>query len=358
MSAAAFAVVNDPLPIGVEGQKYEVIPEVHGGGAPFAFYLEGGRLPQGMSIRQDDACICGIPQESGTFVFNILGYAGVDHNPPDNQTDSRDFTLYIRPKVTIQTTSLKSAVVSSPYTATLVATGAGDFSLEWSVSAGSLPTGLTLAKDGTISGTSTTTGTSFFTARVKDADGGPRSVTQQLTLNVVAALTATAATPPAAEVGRPFKTTVSATGGLAPLTWSATGLPDGVVIDAATGAISGKPTAAGTFAVQATVTDADGHTATVGLTIKVARALELATTRLRGAEVGSPFAQKLRAVGGVPERAWKVVGGKLAAGLHLDGATGAVTGTPRKAGTFRFRVRVKDSLGATSARLFRLTVLP
>ena len=269
-----------------------------------------------MSIRQDDACICGTPQNSGTFVFNILGYAGVDHTPPDNQTDSPDFTLHIRPQVIIQTTSLKSAVANSPYTATLVATGAGDFALEWSITAGSLPAGLTLAKDGTISGTPTTIGTSFFTARVKDADGGPRSVTQQYTLNVVAALNATAATPPAAEVGRPFATTVSATGGSPPVTWSATGLPAGVTIDPASGAIAGKPTAAGTFPAQATATDSGGQTAVVSVPIKVAPALELVTVQLRKGKVGSTYAQKLRAIGGVSTRTWRRVAGSLPAGLH------------------------------------------
>jgi Putative Ig domain len=356
VSAFGFAIVVEPLPIGVVGTPYKYVPEIHGGGAPFLFYLEGGRLPQGMHIGTDDACICGTPQESGTFVFNLLGYTGVDGPQPWDHTDSPDFTLNVRPKVTIDTTSLTNAAVGVPYKATLTATGAGDFALEWSLTTGSLPAGLTLASDGTISGTPTTVGTSFFTVRVKDQDGGPRSVSQALTLAVVAPLSASASPPPPAEVGRPFETNVAATGGVAPLTWTATGLPSGLTMNSAAGVITGKPTAAGTFPVQATVTDAGGLTATVGLTIKVAPALALVTTRLRGGKVGSSYSQKLRAIGGVPARSWRVALGKMPPGVRLEGSTGALAGTPRKAGTFRFRIRVTDSLHATSVRSYALTV--
>jgi hypothetical protein len=359
VSATAFAVVADPLPIGVVGTPYQHLPEIHGGGAPYAFYLEGGRLPQGMKIRQDDACICGTPEESGTFVFNILGYTGIDGPQPWDHTDSPDFTLNVRPKVTIDTTSLKSAAVGAPYTATLVATGAGAYALEWSLTAGSLPTGLTLSPDGTISGTPTTVGTSFFTVRVKDQDGGPRSVTQQLTLSVVAPLSPSAPTPPAAEVGRPFKITLAATGGAAPLSWSISGgaAPAGLTLDAATGVLSGVPTTAGTFPLTAKVTDAGGNSATVDLTVKVARALEIITARLRNATVGRPYLFVIKSRGGVPETTWRLIGSRLPAHVQFDASRHALVGTPQKAGAFRVKVRAKDSLGGLSTKTLVLNVL-
>ena len=52
--------------------------------------------------------------------------------------------------------------------------------------------------------------------------------------------------------------TLSASGGTAPYTWSATGLPAGVTIGSTTGTVSGTPTTAGTYNVTATATSSGG----------------------------------------------------------------------------------------------------
>ena len=52
--------------------------------------------------------------------------------------------------------------------------------------------------------------------------------------------------------------TLSASGGTAPYTWSATGLPPGITIGSTTGTVSGTPTTAGTYNVTATATGSGG----------------------------------------------------------------------------------------------------
>ncbi|MFI5729276.1 M4 family metallopeptidase [Kribbella sp. NPDC051587] len=54
---------------------------------------------------------------------------------------------------------------------------------------------------------------------------------------------------------------LAATGGTTPYSWSATGLPAGLTLNASTGLISGTPTTAATSTVAAKVTDAAGKTA-------------------------------------------------------------------------------------------------
>ncbi len=56
---------------------------------------------------------------------------------------------------------------------------------------------------------------------------------------------------------------LAATGGSTPYSWSATGLPAGLTVNASTGLISGTPTTAATSTVTAKVTDAAGKTASV-----------------------------------------------------------------------------------------------
>jgi len=81
-------------------------------------------------------------------------------------------------------------------------------------------------------------------------------------------------------------------------------------------------------------------------------ALGVVTTSLPAGSLGQPYASTIWAEGGNPPYHWKLVSGagKLPKGLTLDPATGAISGTPTKTGTFDFTVRVKDSRAATRPR--------
>src|SRR5690606_10201347 len=72
------------------------------------------------------------------------------------------------------------------------------------------------------------------------------------------------------------------------------------------------------------------------------------THRLPSAEMAIPYSGKFSGIGGTGLYTnYAVTAGTLPPGLVLDGATGAVDGTPTTAGSFAFTVTVTDSLGAT-----------
>jgi Putative Ig domain len=363
--AFGFAIVDyPPPPNGAVGKPYNYVFKPYEGAPPYAFYFKAGTLPPGLKI-EPDGTTHGTPTQPGTFDFTV---EATQYCAPDPScATQKGFTVQVRDALNITTTALKSATIGTPYTAPLSVTGNGGLGMGWSVTAGSLPPGLTLAANGspgdtTISGTPTAIGSSTFTVKVGDTDGflPDRSTTKQVTLAVVAPLTVAAPkTTPTAFVGRQYTgASPTVAGGLGPYAWTlkAGAIPAGLSVDPESGALIGKPTAAGTFDYTVGVVDVDGRTATVSLGVTVAAELDLATTRVRAAKVDRPYRTKLVAKGGLGTLKWKVTGGSLPAGLRLGRLTGILSGTPKTPGVSRFRVTVNDAVGQRSSARFKLTV--
>jgi Putative Ig domain len=101
-------------------------------------------------------------------------------------------------------------------------------------------------------------------------------------------------------------------------------------------------TACGTAASGNSTTAA---TATLGPTIAPTRAVPLAivNSALTEAEAGVPYAASLSASGGVAPYHWSLAAGSLPPGIHLEAASGAISGTTALSGSYSFTAKVTDS---------------
>ena len=215
------------------------------------------------------------------------------------------------------------------YAMTLTAV-AGDTSQPYTWTAiGALPAGLTLSTAGIISGTATASGTTRFTAQVRDNSGA--TTTRVFDLRVLAPPSVTTASLPEAFQGSAYSTTLSGTDGQTPYQWrvSAGTLPEGLTLSSA-GVLSGTPPTGGTSSFTVELTDANGVRGTRALTLTVS-VLAITTASLTDGYTGQPYSATLAASGGPTPFTWTVTG--LPAGLSYDTSTGVVSGTPVAAAT-------------------------
>jgi large repetitive protein len=344
---------EDPEPPHAEvGMVYEYEIGSHAGCLPHHLVIDSGQLPPGLKLRQVNdhmSVVEGVATEAGTFS------AWIELIDCANKSAQTLFTFDVwARRWAITTASLESAVLGSPYSATLAGAGP-DSDVTWELTQGALPAGLTLAPNGTISGTPTAGGSSTFTveATAKEKNFGPTRVdSKQFALNVLAPLAARVSRT-TAEVKTHFRATLVPSGGQGPYTWAATGVPAGLAVGA-DGTISGVPKRAGTVTLTARLSDATGASSEIRVRLVVRAHIAIATNALRAASPGRPYRALLTARGGVEGKSWSVSG--LPRGLRVGASTGAITGVAQSAGTFHVVVRVRDALGATARRALTLTV--
>jgi len=254
----------------------------------------------------------------------------------------------------IATPTLPAAQTQGSYQASLAASG-GKAPYTWSVTSGTLPAGVALTSaTGTISGTPTQTGAFSFGVQVRDSSSPLQTASTSLTLNVSSAtssLKIVNTSLPSGQVGVTYQTSNAASGGTSPYTWSITSgaLPVGLALSASSGAISGKPSVAGSSSFMVKVSDAAGNWAQQSLSIQIgsttqpSSTLKITTTSVLAGAVGQGYSTAIQATGGTPGYSWSIASGNFPPGLQFDSTSGAIGGIPTVAGQYSFVAQVNDS---------------
>jgi hypothetical protein len=332
------------------------------GGAGISTYtwslVQNTTPPPGLTF-STSGVLSGTPTTAGTFSFTVQ----VSSTLPGNGTiaATQSFSVVISGSSALAITgSLGNGTVGTPYSATLSATGGyGAGTYTFSVTAGTLPSGIKLSTAGVLSGTPTAAGTFALSVQVSSTSANPSAslppltATQPFTLVIYPVLAITTAAVSPGSVGIAYSQTFSASGGagIASYAWSLvqnTTPPPGLTFSTS-GVLSGTPTTAGTFPFTVQVSStlpANGViTASQSFSVVISAFPALAITgSLSAGTVGATYSAALGATGGFGAGTYtfSLSSGSLPPGTQLS-AGGVLSGTPTAAGTFPIVVKVTST---------------
>ena len=329
-----------------------------GGTAPLV-YSVSPTLPASLSLNSATGAITGTAGASALST----NYT-VTVTEANGATSSQTFALVINGGLTttlvipIETmTATKAGTTFAPVTAS-----GGTAAITYAISP-ALPTPLTLnTATGLISGTPAAAALSAnYIVTATDANGATSA--QTFALVIVAGPTSTVVTPKAITASSSVSfTPVTGSGGASPLAYSVSSLPAGLVINSATGAITGSTTSA--LAVVSTnytvtVTDANGATSTqifaLVITAALTTTLVIPTKTLTALKTGIAFTP-VTSTGGKATVAFSIVP-SLPSPLLFSTSTGGISGTPSSAAaSTNYTVTATDANGATSSQTFALDI--
>jgi hypothetical protein len=258
--------------------------------------------------------------------------------------------------VVVSPSTLPAGTVGAAYSQQLSASG-GTSPYAYSVTAGSLPAGLSLSTTGLITGTPTAGGNNFpFTVTAKDSSPSPGPYTGSQPCTLTVNPPTVAITLPSGsfngKIGVAYSLQLSASGGTSPYTFAPAGgsLPTGLTLSSTTGSITGTPTAGGNFSITVTATDsstgAGPYTGSQNQLLGVQQPnIAVTPSTVPAGTVGAAYSQTITASGGTSPYTYSV-NGSLPAGLTLSSA-GSLTGTPTAGGNFSITVTAEDSSTGT-----------
>jgi hypothetical protein len=332
--SAATSLILSPLtlPDATAATNYNVQLSATGGNPPYIF--SALNLPAGLQLNSSNQiagqCTGGSTNASYSVTDSSL--------PTPAFTSVTGLTVHCNALPSIITTSpLTSAIVNTPYSASLQMTG-GTAPITWSLTPGTLPSGFHLSSTGVLTGTATAPVSAQFSVTVTDLWGA--TFNQPYTLAIYPVLTFTTSSLPNGTAGTAYQSgvTIAASGGTGSGTYvfSATGLPNGYAVAPSSGTLSGTTTQTGLFTPTFKVTDQDAQIATKQIDLIVLNGSGitiLSPTTLPPGTSGQPYSYQLQWTGGVNPSS--VASTALPTWLTLNSSTD-------RDATLRRRVRLPD----------------
>lgn len=333
------------------------------GGLPENYVWHISGLPEGLEYDSNTGVISGMPILAGNYTLNVSVSDSIS-------TDSATLVLSVQVgELAIITNSLLDSIAGEFNSFNLTAIG-GVAPYTWETQ--NLPSGLSLnAATGVISGIPIETGDFSINVTVTDSISSVAQKTISLRLNAYRPLTITTTELPVAYLSSPYNTIMKANGGKAMYNWSASGIPEGLMLNESTGDIGGIPLSEGTYPVSITVEDSAGTTAQVNLPLTV-RTVNITTSELPPVfygETDQPYNASMTVTGGQEPYTWSCAAyfqifgesTSLPSGLAFDPVTGVLQGVIRpgiQPQPCYLKIRATDAAGKFDEKQYLLNAYP
>lgn len=245
----------------------------------------------------------------------------------------------------------------APVSIPLLASG-GSGTYSWQINPAN--SGLTLSSASgssvIIQGTPPGAGSYSFSVTLSDPLSRTASVTFNCSITVAAPLQIIGACPTGPVVtGNPLSVVLTVSDGSGTYTWTTTSGP--LIASGTTGTsitLTGTPTSAGSFDINATVKDSLGSAAaTFTCTVQVIAPVTISGPPCPiGFVQGGTFTFPLTAAGGTGKYIWSISGPSFAALSQTTGATVSVNATSTDAGSFPFAVTLTDATNSALTAVY------
>lgn len=187
------SISTTSLPVALSNAKYASPGIVATGGViPVMWSLVAGSLPPGVALSPTSGQITGVipaGTASGNYPFKVQA---IDSSLPAGQMAQQQLTIAVQAPqpLAVTTTALPSGTTATAYNLQLQVSG-GIPPYTWTLTSGLLPAGLALGVNGILSGVPVlaTTSPNQFTVQVQDSQAVPATVSQPLSLSIVAGST-------------------------------------------------------------------------------------------------------------------------------------------------------------------------
>src|ERR1022692_913812 len=206
-----------------------------GAKGPYTWSVTG--LPAGLALNPATGVLNGTPTTPGPYT---PAFTATDSSTPGVVSAAATLTLNVLVSgMTIITQSLPKGVVGAPYTTTALQQQGGVGTVTWSSPA--LPAGLTLSPTtGVLSGIPTATATTV-TINAIDSSAIPLMASFTYNIHIAAAVSVTTGSLPSGSNSVAYPAlAMQAAGGIPPYTWTASGLPLGMIMSSS-GVLIGVP---------------------------------------------------------------------------------------------------------------------